>query len=248
MLEYDLVNFNQIKIKICCALLVCIFLSGHVFSQTPKKYFNADSLTEEYYATLRTEFGKYKRIPSSIEKPVLIALSYYPELKKTHIKFRIKRRHTPLQTRATWLGVFKRKEIRDYVVTISDSTEPMLTPVLFKNVPFNLQIGVIGHEIAHIADFSNYSSLGIIWHGIKNISPGYVDKFEYKTDSICIAHGLGYQLLVWSENLRKQMNTVNWRGPDYAHKPQNTERYMNPATIQRQIKINPLYHSLISQE
>jgi hypothetical protein len=234
------------KTKFLWIFLTCIFFSSHVFTQTPKKYFNPDSLTEEYYTALRTEFGKHKRVPSSIEKPILIALSYYPELQGTHIKFRIKRRHTPLQTRATWLGVFKRKEKRDYVVTISDSTEPMLTPVLFKNVPFNLQIGVLGHELAHVADFSNYSSLGIIWHGVKNISPAYVDKFEYKTDGICIAHGLGYQLLMWSENLRKQMNTINWRGPDYTHKPQNTERYMNPSTIQQQIKINPLYHSLIS--
>ena len=229
-------------------LSISLLLSNHIYTQTPKKYFNPDSLTEEYYTALKSEFGKYKSIPASIEKPVLIALSFYPELKETHIRFRIRQRHTPLQTRCTWIGVFKRKEIRDYVITISDSTEPLLTPVLFKNVPFNLQIGVIGHELAHVADFSTYSSLGVIWHGIKNVSPKYIDKFEFKTDSICIAHGLGYQLLVWSENLRKQMKTINWRGPDYAHKPQNTERYMNPATIQQQMKINPLYHPLIMEE
>lgn len=231
-------------------LFLCIFLffSNLLFSQTPKKYFDPDSISEEHYAALKMEFGKYKKIPASIEKPVLIALSYYPELKDTQIRFRIKKRHTPLQTRATWAGVFKRKEIRDYVITISDSTEAMLTPILFKNVSFNLQIGVAGHELAHVADFSTYSSLGIIWHGIRNVSPKYIDKFEFKTDSICIAHGLGYQLLAWSKNLRKKMNSINWRGPDYAHKPQNTERYMNPSTIQQRINTNPLYHTLISAE
>ena len=236
--------------KIRNVLFICVFLffSNLLFSQTPKKYIDADTITEEQYAALKMEFGKHKKIPASIEKPFLIALSYYPELKDTPIRFRIKKRHTPLQTRASWTGLFKRKKIRDYVITISDSTEPMLTPVLFKNVSFNPQIGVAGHELAHVADFSRYSSLRIIWHGIKNVSRKYIDKFEFKTDSICIAHGLGYQLLAWSENLRKKMNSINWRGADNAHKQQNTERYMNPATIQQRINTNPLYHTLISAE
>ncbi len=133
--------------KVSAVLFICIFLffSNLLFSQTPKKYFNPDSITEEHYEALKIKFGKYKKIPASIEKPFLIALSYYPELKDTHIRIRIKKRHSPLQTRASWAGLFKRKEIRDYVITISDTSEPMLTPILFKNVSFNLQIGVAGH-------------------------------------------------------------------------------------------------------
>ena len=238
----------MISKQVFAALVICkfLFFSNLLFSQVPKKYFDPDSIPEEQYAALHMEFGKYKKIPVSIEKPVIIALSYYPELRDTHIRFRIKKRHTPLQTRASWAGLFKSKEIRDYVITISDSTEPMLTPILFKNVPFNLQIGVAGHELAHVADFSTYSSLRIIWHGIRNVSQKYIDRFEFKTDSICIAHGLGYQLLAWSENLRKKMNSINWRGADNAHKPQNTERYMNPSTIRQRINTNPAYHTLIS--
>jgi len=234
------------QVFISLFIFLFLFPSNYLFSQTPQKYFDPNNISEEHYTALKTEFGKYKNMPASIEKPVLIALSYYPELKNIHIRFRIKKRHTPLQTRASWTGLFKRKEIRDYVITISDSTEPMLTPLLFKNVSFNPQIGVAGHELAHVADFSTYSSLRIIWHGIRNVSQKYIDKFEFKTDSICIAHGLGYQLLQWSENLRKKMNTINWRGADNAHKPQHTERYMNPSTIQQRINTNPLYHPLIS--
>lgn len=226
----------------CFALVCgCLFNSNVLFSQVPCRYFNQDSIPESTYAYLRNEFARNKQIPRSVEKPVLIALSYFPELKDTRIKFRIKKRHTPLQTRATWAGLFKVQSIREYVITISDNTEPLLVPLLLKNVPFNAQIGAAGHELSHVADFSRYSFLRLLWHGIKNISPGYLDKFEFRTDSVCIAHGLGYQLLAWSENVRKKMNTKNWRGPDYSHKPQNTERYMNPETIRKKMKENPLY-------
>src|SRR5438874_1949499 len=80
-------------------------------SQIPQKIFIEDSFTAKKILLLKEEFGKHKTIPPSIEKPVLIALSYYPELKNTSILFRIKKRHTPLQTRSTWTGLFKRKKI-----------------------------------------------------------------------------------------------------------------------------------------
>ncbi|MEO6327388.1 MAG: hypothetical protein ABIO55_00565 [Ginsengibacter sp.] len=231
------------KYKYLCLFFfwVCMCFSASLCSQVPQKHFNRDSLTEQYYSNLKKEFGNHKKIPAAFEKPILIALSYYPELKNTPIRFRVRRRHTPLQTRSTWTGLFKRREIRDYVITISDSTESALNPLLFKNVSFNAQTGAAGHELAHVADFSGYSFVRTLIHGIRNLSPKYLDKFEFKTDSICIAHGLGYQLLEWSNNVRKKMNTINWRGPDYIHKPQNIERYMNPSTILQRIKANSFY-------
>lgn len=222
-------------------LIMSLFFFSNAFSQIPHKYFNEDSLDVNYFNALKNKFGRHKIIPAIFQKPILIALSFYPELKNTPILFRIKRRHTTLQTRSTWAGLFKRIDKRSYVITISDSTEPALTPLLFKNVSFNAETGAAGHELAHVADFSGYSFLHLLKHAISNISPKYLDRFEFKTDSICIAHGLGYQLLAWSKNVRKQMNTVNWRGPDYVHKPQNTERYMNPSTILQRINADSLY-------
>ncbi len=95
-----------------CAILFCICMSfsNLVVSQIPQKHFNQDSLSREYYLALKKEFGNYKKIPAAFEKPILIALSYYPELKNTPIHFRIRNRHTPLQTRSTWTGLFKRKK------------------------------------------------------------------------------------------------------------------------------------------
>jgi hypothetical protein len=117
----------------------------------------------------------------------------------------------------------------------------MLMPLLFKNLPFNAQVGVIGHELAHAADFSAMTSLDIIAHVVKNVSAKYIDRFEYNTDAICIAHGLGYQLLSWSSFVRKRMNRENWDGPDYAHRPMTKERYMNPGTIIKRIEADPIY-------
>jgi hypothetical protein len=234
---------RQCIYKVKISLLASIFLSTTFLgqSQTPQKTFNPDSLTENYFLELKKEFGNKKQYPPQFERQILIALSFYPELKNTPILFRIRTRHTGLNTRATWPGIFESSRKRHFVITISDSSENMLMPLMFKNLSFNAQVGVMGHELAHATDFLRMTTKQIIMHAIRNLSAKYIDGFEYNTDAICIAHGLGYQLLEYSTHVRKKMNREYWRGSDFAHHPMDIERYMNPGTILERIKSNPIY-------
>ena len=226
-----------------------LFLIASLFiniacGQAPQKVFNPDSLSESFIAELKKEYGRKKIYPLFFEKQILIALSHYPELKNTPITFLTRPNHSPGFTRVTWGGLFEPPHKRHFLIVISDSTEGVLRPLLFKNLPFNAQIGAIGHELGHVADFLSKTTLGIIRHAFSNISTRYIDRFEYNTDAICIAHGLGYQLLEWSSYVRKVMNTVNWDGPDYVHRPKKRERYMNPGTIEKKILKNLIYNSI----
>lgn len=239
-------NMKRCTGKTAYLLFTLFLLSISIFaqSQTPRKNFNPDSISEEHISELKKEFGYKKQYPPQFEKQILLALSYYPELKSTPVKFRIRQRHTALNTRATWFGVFESPRKRNFVITISDSSEAMLMPFMFKNVSFNAQVGVMGHELGHITEFLKMTTLQLFAHAIKNVSAKYIDRFEYNTDAICIEHGLGYQLLEWSSNIRNKMNREFWRGPDFAHKPTDIERYMNPGTILKKINSNPIYKDL----
>ena len=107
---------------------------------------------------------------------------------------------------------------------------------------FNAQIGVLGHELSHVYDFSHQSLWSLIGSAIGHLSSSYIDRFEYRTDSICIAHGLGYQLLAWSSFIRRTLHTENYDGSDNIDMPvMNRERYMNPATILARIALDPQY-------
>jgi hypothetical protein len=44
-------------------------------------------------------------------------------------------------------------------------------------------------------------------------------------------HGMGNQLLAWSEEVRKKLNITMWKGTRKNKIPK--ERYMNPDTIRR---------------
>jgi len=227
------------------SLIVCLPI--FIFGQEPTRVFTPDGFSNDYFFELGRKFGKYKTYPPQYEKQILIALSYYPELANVPINFRIKEKHTPLSTRSSWAGLLKEQESRDYVITISSSTEEVLMPILFQNLPFNAQVGVIGHELGHVIEFSSMPTIQIMEHAANNVSSKYIDHFEFKTDSICIAHGLGYQLLAWSTYVRQAMHKDNWDGADNVHKPMMRERYMKPSTIRKRINQSPLYQGVTAQ-
>ena len=193
---------------------------------------------------LRNKFNTNKMIPSVYEAQILIALSYFPELKNTSIEFRLKKTNTPLSSRPNFFGLLQSPKKRKYIVTISEATNSRLEPILFKNLNFNAQIGVLGHELSHISDyrtkgFNRMSNLLLI----EIFSKKQVDKFEGRTDLICIHHGLGYQLLDWSKSVRQNLKIDNWRGANNVEFKSKRERYLNPETITKIIDTLQLYQT-----
>jgi len=231
--------------KITFVTVVSILSALTSFARQPVKTFTPDSFTAAGYEQLQQAFGQKKVIPAQFREQILIALSYFPELKDIAIEFRIRHNRTPLTTIPDAMSVFKNSKARKYVITISDSSIDMLTPILLKQFDFNAQVGVLGHELSHVADFNHQSTTGLLDNGINHISSKWIDRFEYRTDSICIAHGLGYQLLDWSTCVRKAMHVENYDGADNVGEPMMRERYMNPSTIRKRIASNPIYNNVV---
>jgi hypothetical protein len=200
--------------------------------------------TQDEYNALRQRVGKNKIIPPAFEKQILIALSYFPELVNTEIEFRFEHTNTSFSTRPSIVSILKRSSRRKYIITISDSSKEKLVPLQLKNLDFNAQIGVLGHELSHAADFTRKNSFGLLRVAFGNLSNRFLDRFERYTDSLCIAHSLGYQLLAWSTFIRTTMHYENWTGSVNIDKgPMLREKYMNPPTIKKQIENNPLYEN-----
>ncbi|MEO8147529.1 MAG: hypothetical protein ABI723_07830 [Bacteroidia bacterium] len=224
--------------------LIWGIFSLHAFNadaQRPFKQFEPDNFDSTYY----NQFSSNKIIPKEISKQVLIALSYFPELKNTPIEFKFSKKHSPLATAPTFVSCFKSESKRKFIVTISNNTSPKLTPILFYNLPYNAQIGVIGHELSHVSDLSKKNFLALMRIGAGHLSKKFMDNFENNTDMICIKHGLGYQLMDWSKYVRTVLKIDEWYGADnpesFMAQGKKRERYMSPPVIQSYINQMPLY-------
>ena len=214
------------------------------YGQIPKKQFNESDFDLGQYS----EFTANKIIPIDLTSQVLVALSFYPQLSTTKIIFRNRDRKTPLSSRPSIWSILKKKENRTYIITISSLSSKKLTPILYSNLPYNTQIGVLGHELAHISDYGTKNNWQLLSLFLKLIRSKNVDKFEYRTDRSCIAHGLGYQLYAWSKYVRQKLQIPEWRGePDRNYKKRKIsqpQRYMNPFTIECYMDSYDLYKNI----
>lgn len=220
----------EIQRKILCiALLLVVVANG----QVPRERFEKAS----FKLADHSSYASQKKFPKELEKQILTVLAYYPELGDTKIIFRRKKRKTPLTSRPRFFDVFKGKNKRAYVITISTKTKATISPILFDNLSYNAQIGVLAHELGHIVTYKQKSSFEIMGIAFKLLNAKFVDHFEYETDLIAIQHGMGHQLFGWSVFVRKALKIEEWNGISN----KGNERYMNPETIKQHMDSLNLY-------
>jgi hypothetical protein len=243
-------SFNAIAMRIgfvCCSVLLSVICFERDYGQgpAPARQFQRSDFSSADSARLAKEYGENKTLIDQFGLQTLIALSYFPELKHTSIRFIYKSTRSPLTTRPLFPALLHKGRKRRFSITISDSSIAKLEPILLKSMDFNAQVGVLGHELSHVSDFSRRSFFSLMGSGISHVSSSYIDRFEFRTDSICIGHGLGYQLLSWSSFVRRTLHSENYDGSDNIDMPvMNRERYMNPSTIKARIAKDPLYSAL----
>ncbi|MBI4646639.1 MAG: hypothetical protein HY738_08635 [Bacteroidia bacterium] len=165
-------------------------------------YFQKDSFIIKI-SFLDSIYGNYKIIPEDLNLEIISALSFYPELKDTHIKFKHKR----FQVRATMKAgprsyfIFQKRQNRSYIIHINNN-KGLRKGLDINQLSFNALTGLLGHELGHIYDYSDQSAVSVIWFGIKyTISKKYIKKTEYATDMIAIEHGLGYAIYEFKDYL-----------------------------------------------
>ncbi|WP_025616095.1 hypothetical protein [Cellulophaga baltica] len=137
-------------------------------------------------------------IPDTIRKEAEFALSHYPELKNTRIEFKFKKdiKKSIMQAQPSFLSLLRPKKKRSYYIFISENFEIEGQKFATKDIPENVMIGWLGHELGHVMDYRNRSSINLIWFGIKYyFIDASIKEAERAADSHAVAKNLdGYIL------------------------------------------------------
>jgi hypothetical protein len=184
---------------------------------------------------LRKEFGKNKKIPQKYEAAILTALSHYPELKDIKINFTPVQKHkVPYGTTPALHTLLNKPESRQYNVTILEEAKGPMRQALLKNLPIDAQVGVMGHEIAHVLQYHNMSRGQLLGSLVSYLQPSFQRKIERGADLATILHGLGKQLLEQAIYIRSIPGYVQQR------KSINTN-YLKPKEIRQYMKSNDFF-------
>lgn len=189
-------------------------------------------INKSYYAdsiqVFDSLFSNNKHICDTFRTQILIALSYYPELKDAHIQFARRRIKTTMACRPKWTFFLKPRDKRVYLILINKRRR--IEGVLLRNVPFNAQIGVIGHELGHVVDYSQKGFLRIAGTGIGYLFRNYRRKLEATIDRITIAHGLGWQVYDFADFVMNRSDAPK------SYKRYKRKNYLSPLQIKKHIR------------
>jgi hypothetical protein len=179
-------------------------------------------------ATLRAENSTNKTLLDEYELAMLIALSRYPELAETHIEFVFQKIKSNLAARPKGLNVFRRKGKRHYKVMVN---LPQYARAPLDSATFNAQVGVIAHELAHIAYYESKRTPRIVLDGFWYWNLNFRARFERATDARTIEHGAGWQLRDFSLFIQDFITD----DPKYTEYKERI--YMTPEEIAEMIKL-----------
>ena len=228
----DLLIFKHMRKALI--ILFCLFsLKLLAVFPDPVKEFNYEKM-KLLQDALSEDFSTNKSLDSTFKLPGLIALSYYPELVDHHIKFQQKNIKTTMQSVPRLDFIFKKRENRVYKISIDNKVRNK-KGLLLKDVPFNAQVGVIGHELAHVVDYDSKSKMGIVFLGIGYLFHGKRRQIENRVDEITITHGLGNQVKDFSAFVLNN-EELNERYLKYKRK-----FYYNPAQLMQIMLKYPIY-------
>jgi len=145
------------------------------------------------------EFAFNKTIPEEIRDVALLALSHYPELLEVEIHFQLqnKIRGSVMQAQPKISSlIFDRKGNRSYRVKISRYLELLDERLPIEELPEEVLLGWLGHELGHIKDYLDRSAVNMVAFGVQYIfSDRFVSQVEITADSHSVANGLGKAII-----------------------------------------------------
>lgn len=160
-----------------------------------------ETLTESY-TTVESDlerFSENKTIPDEIREVTLEALSYFPDLRKTEIDFQFKKaiHGSVMQAQPKISSLFfSSKNTRGYRIKISRELVLEDDSIPIEDLPKDVLLGWIGHELGHIKDYLDRSALNLLGFGVKYyLSNTFIAEAEIAADSYAVAFGLGEKII-----------------------------------------------------
>lgn len=200
------------------------------FSTFAQETFFPEKCDSLYYSSildsLKNAYPNTKNIPPEFELAFYTAVSHYPELKTTNIELKFKKFNFCMAARPA-KKLFANRKKRVYRVYANIKKD--FGGVLPATLKFNQKVGVIGHELAHILDYSNKSLCKLVGTGIGYLFVSYRRKIEKNTDIETIKHGMGWQLYDYKAFL------LNHSDASEKYKKKNDDVYLNEKELKELI-------------
>lgn len=147
--------------------------------------------------------GDNKTVPPGFEKAALVAYSAYPQLKEVQIEMILTESGAPMESNFDIKTLFGTRKNRVYQILLNNAGNTGFDPILLRSLPFDSQVGILAHELGHVAYYHQLSTIQLAkWGLMYLVDSDFRATHERSTDLMPIYHGLGYQIHDYAWYLR----------------------------------------------
>ncbi|MBS9464286.1 hypothetical protein KIM67_17820 [Flagellimonas sp. 389] len=171
--------------------------------------------------------------PKQIQKEVGIARSFYPELDEIPIEFKFKDniKRSVMLAQPAFSTLLKSKKNRAYKILISKKFKISGRDFKTTEVPSDVLIGWLGHELGHVMDYQNRSGWDLINFGIRYVLlKEHVKTAERAADSFAVRQGMAEYIIKTKRFILDNAEI------DQAYKDRIKEYYLSPEEIMEMVK------------
>ena len=146
----------------------------------------------------RVVYNDNKIIPVEILEEAKVALSFFPELKDVRIEFKYKDNidDSFMQAQPDFSDALRRKSKRSYNIYISDRFLIKDDKVSLEDVPSDVLIGWLAHELGHVMDYRDRTAMGMVIFGLNYItSDKFLVEAERMADVYAVNNGMSEYIL-----------------------------------------------------
>ncbi len=136
-----------------------------------------------------------------------------------------------MQAQPTWSALLKPKSKRSYVILISE--EFKISDEEFKTVdmPTDVLIGWVGHELGHVMDYQERGNLNLVGFGVRYVLlKEFVKKAERAADSFAVSRGMSEYIL------KTKRFILDHSEIDETYKTRIKQYYLSPDEIMEMVK------------
>lgn len=164
-----------------------------------------DTLANEVYNvdSLWQLVGDNKGVPVGYELAALLAYSAYPQLRDVAIDMKLIPSGAPMEANFDIKTLFGAKKNRKYIIYLNNAKNTDFDEILLHSLPFDAQVGILAHELGHVAYYHELSTLELAkWGLLYLISDEFRATNERTTDLMPVYHGLGSQIFQYAWYVR----------------------------------------------
>ena len=147
-----------------------------------------------------------------------------------------------MQAQPGFISILRGKNGRVYNINISALFKLTTTAIPIHQIPKDIMVGWIGHELGHIMDYESRNALDMIKFGVGYLfSANYIRQAEKIADTYAINHGLG-NYIIQTKNF-----ILNHSDLSEKYKKKIARLYLSPDEVVEQVRILELKQLETSQ-